>query len=149
MDDVAPAGTGLMPDFNLFGWPYTGFVTLFALGVYFWFTFRVGLMRKKCKVQAPDTDGPPEFRRAYRVQQNTLEHLIVFLPLIWIAALASRDEWTAVVGVFWPIGRLIYSFGYMRDPNKRAPGFFISAASSVVLFVLCCVQLVRSLLEWQ
>jgi glutathione S-transferase len=134
---------------NIFGWPYTGFVTLLALLVYFLCMLRVGMGRGKYNVKAPSIEGPPAFQRRLRIQINTLEHLILFLPLLWMAALSTRDEWAAVIGIFWPIGRVIYALSYTRDPAKRYPGFFLALGSSGVLFALVLVQLVGSLLVWQ
>ncbi|HVY12628.1 MAG TPA: MAPEG family protein [Alphaproteobacteria bacterium] len=148
MDDV-PASGAAVPDFNVFGWPYTGFVTLFALLVYFAFAFRVGRARVKYNVPAPAMDGPPEFLCAMRVQMNTLEQLIVFLPLLWIAALSSRDEIAALIGATWPLARLIYAAGYTRGPDKRHMGFILGLLPLLALFLLAVVQLVRSALVWQ
>jgi glutathione S-transferase len=147
MDEFPPASS--LPDFNVFGVPYTGFVTLLAVLVYFLCMLRVGLGRDKYNVKAPSIEGPPAFQRRLRIQINTLEHLVLFLPLLWIAALSSRDEWAAVIGIFWPIGRVIYAISYTRNPDKRYPGFFLALGSSGALFALAAVQLVRSLLVWQ
>ena len=59
-------------------------VTLLALLEYNFFTFRVGTSRAKYEVAAPATSGNPEWERMFRVQQNTLEQLMVFLPALWI-----------------------------------------------------------------
>lgn len=147
MDDVHPAGA--LPDFNIFGWPYTGLVTLFALGVYFYFALRVGRARRMFKIAPPTMEGPPEFSRTMRVHANTTEQLLLFLPLLWIAALSSRDEIAAIIGAFWPIGRLMYGFGYYQDAEKRYPGLIINLMVVALLFALSGFELVRSILVWQ
>lgn len=144
MEPAAPADSFF--DFSLFGWPWTGLVTLFALFVYYGLAFRVGKARQRHGVHAPSTDGPIEFMTAFRIQQNTLEQLVVFLPLLWMAALSSRDELAALIGVFWPVSRIIYAMGYLAAPKKRATGFVFGVVVLAALFALVAVQLVQSLL---
>lgn len=136
-------------DFNLFGWPFTGLVTLFALAVYFWTTWNVGKARRAHGVQAPSMTGPDAFMRAFRTQQNTLEQLVLFLPLLWMAALSSRDEIAAAIGVIWPVARIAYALGYTREGGKRAAGFMVGMLVSIALFLLCAVQMVNSLFAFQ
>lgn len=70
-------------------------VTLIALLEYFFFVFRVGFSRPKFGVEAPATTGHPEWERIYRVQQNTLEQLIIFIPSLWIFAYFVSPVWGA------------------------------------------------------
>ena len=74
-------------------------VTLLALAEYFWFAFAVGEARVKYAVKAPATSGNEHFERYFRVQQNTLELLVVFLPALWIAATHWEATWVAAIGV--------------------------------------------------
>jgi glutathione S-transferase len=148
MEELEPA-TGFFASFSVFGWPCTGVVTLLAILLYFVLTFRVAVTRDKHKVMPPDTEGHPDFRRAFRIQQNTLEQLIMFIPLLWIAALSSGDEWAAGFGAVWILGRILYARDYARDPKKRLPGFIISLAALALLFLFCAALLVRSVLIWQ
>ena len=46
-----------------------------------------GRARVRCNVPAPATTGHPVFERYFRVQQNTLEQLIVFVPSMWLFGL--------------------------------------------------------------
>ena len=55
--------------------------------LYFYMSVRVGQMREKHGVKAPAITGHPEFERAFRVHYNTLEALVVFLPLLWLATI--------------------------------------------------------------
>ena len=52
--------------------------------------FATGLVvagaRGRYGLKAPATTGHPGFERAFRVQMNTLEHTVVFLPTLWLAA---------------------------------------------------------------
>ncbi len=143
-----PSGFAEGLELNLFGWPWTGLVTLFTLLVVFVLAYQVGRARSKYKVPAPNTHGPEEFVRAMRVHANSVEYLVIFLPLLWMAALATRDEIAAIIGVFWPISRIIYATGYYKDAKKRMPGFVMGVGVIVVLFVACAIQIVRSLFIW-
>lgn len=143
-----PASSGFF-DFNLFGWPWTGLVTLLTLLIYIVLSYNVGRARQRYNVPAPEMSGPPEFLRVMRTQMNTLEQMAAFLPLLWMASFATRDEVAALIGMFWPLSRILYAAGYYKDASKRHAGFLIGLAVVVVLFVLCAVQMVRSLLAWQ
>src|SRR5438552_18473587 len=113
-------------------------VTILALLVYFYMGMRVGAMRGKHGIKAPAMTGHPEMDRAVRVHMNTLEQLVIFLPLLWIAtAFFHWLGWLpAAVGFVWVIGRLMYMQRYMADPDKRGTGFGIPALSQLVLLIL-------------
>ena len=57
-----------------------------ALLEFLYFGFAVGRAREKYGVKAPATTGNEMFERYYRVQMNTLEQLIVFIPGIVLFA---------------------------------------------------------------
>jgi glutathione S-transferase len=119
-------------------------VTILALLVYFYMSTRVGAMRGKHGIKAPATTGHPEMERAVRVHMNTLEQLIVFLPLLWLATVYFHwVGWLpAVIGVVWIIGRIMYMQAYMADPDKRGTGFGITALSQVVLLIMAIAGIV-------
>ena len=48
---------------------------------------------------------------------------------------SSHDLWAAVVGIIYPVGRLLYARGYYDAANKRGRGFTIGLLSSAVLLV--------------
>lgn len=110
-------------------------VVLLALLEYIVFTMLVGRARMRCKVMAPATTGHPVFERYFRVQQNTLEQLIVFVPAIWLFAVYVSPLWAAGFGLLFVIGRAIYMNGYVTEPGKRAPGFGLSLLANIVLTV--------------
>lgn len=114
-------------------------VTLAALIVYQGTAMAVGQARIQHKVMPPSSNGPEEFERAVRVQQNTLEQLVFFLPVFWLAALLSNQAWASLLGFVWLGGRVAYAIGYRQDPAKRGPGFGISFLSSAVLLVMAIV----------
>jgi glutathione S-transferase len=118
-------------------------VTLAALITYQGTAMAVGQARVKHKVMPPATTGPEPFECAVRVQQNTLEQLVFFLPTFWLAALLGSPDWASLLGFIWVGGRVAYGVGYRIAPGKRGPGFGISFLSSVVLLVMAIVGVFR------
>jgi glutathione S-transferase len=121
-------------------------VTIIAVLVYFYMGLRVGQARTKYKIAAPAMTGDPMFERAVRVHMNTLEQIIVFLPLLWIATVYFRTlAWLpAALGVLWIVGRLLYMQGYMQAPEKRGMGFGIAALANLGLLILAIVGIAMS-----
>jgi len=130
----------------LFVW--TGWVTLLAVVLCLVFGLRVARARARHGVAPPSTEGPPEFARIFRVQQNTLEQLVVFLPALWLFALSIGDRWAALVGLVWLAGRILYAMGYARAPAWRLPGFVLTVVPTVVLILGAAFGLARLALLW-
>ena len=120
-------------------------VILLALIEYIVFTGLVGRARGKYKVPAPAMTGHPDFERANRVHQNTLESLIVFIPALWIFGLYSSPRWGAALGVLFIVARAIYAFGYLRAAEKRGPGAGLTGLVNIALVVGALVGVVRAL----
>ena len=114
---------------------FVALVTLLALGVYLVTFAMTGRARRRFVVRAPAVTGPPEFERAFRVQQNTLEQLIVFLPALWLFAAFVSPRWGAVLGLVWVAARLYYAYCYYRDPETRGPGFGAALAATGLLWL--------------
>ena len=74
-------------------------VTALALLQYLVFGVLVGQARGKYGVRAPAVSGHEQFERVYRVQMNTLEVLIIFLPALWLAARYWSPLLVAGIGV--------------------------------------------------
>ena len=115
--------------------PYTALITVVAIILTFALSMRVGRMRQKHGVQAPATTGHPEFERANRVHQNTIEQLVLFLPLLWLALYVLGDAIAALIGAVWIVGRVVYATAYARDAAARQPGMAITTLSTAVLLL--------------
>ncbi len=104
-----------------------------ALLQYLAFLFAVGSARGRFKVSAPATTGHPEFERYYRVQMNTLELLVAFVPAMYMFGYYMGTLWATVLGSVYLIGRVLYFYAYIADPSKRAPGFMLSLVPILAL----------------
>ena len=125
---------------------YTAIVTLLALMQFMLFSIQVGAMRVKHGVNAPAISGHPEFERMFRVQQNTMEQLVAFVPALWIYAYLVNPLWGAGIGLLFIIGRFVYRAAYLKDPASRSNGFTIGVLAIAVLLVWSFVAAVMSLI---
>ncbi len=108
---------------------------LVALLEYMFFAIRVGGARGKYGVAAPAVTGNPDFERYYRVQQNTLEQLIIMLPSALAFGVFIGDLWAAVAVAVFVIGRAVYYAGYVAAPEKRGIGFLITMLANMTLLI--------------
>lgn len=129
---------------NAMHWP--ALVTLAALTLCFTNALMVGKARVKYKIKAPATTGHEMFERAYRVQMNTLENTVIFLPALWLGA-GFFSAWIAsALGVVWLVGRLWYAAAYVRDPKTRGTGFGLAYAAWGGLMLVAAWGVIRGLL---
>lgn len=120
-------------------------VVLLALIEYFTFSGQVGVARGKYEIDAPATTGHPIFERTLRVQQNTLEQLIIFLPAIWLFGMYVNPGIAALVGLIFIVGRAIYARSYVAEPSKRTAGFMVTFAAQAILVI---GGLVGAVISW-
>ena len=121
---------------------YPLLATCSALLVYLWTFAMCGQARQKYNIQAPAVTGAPEFERAYRVQMNTVEQLVLFLPSLWIFSIAVSSFWGGILGFVWAAGRMLYALSYAKDPSKRGPGFLIGLSTSAIMLLVGLGKLV-------
>ncbi len=117
-----------------------------ALLEYFIFGALVGQARGKHGVEAPAVTGHPEFERRLRVQQNTLEQLMIFIPSLLLFGHYWSESGAAGLGAVFIVGRLIYSRGYVADPSKRSTGFAIGFLAQMILLLGAIAGAVMDLL---
>lgn len=99
------------------------------------FSFLVGRARIEHKVDAPAVQGNEQFERVFRVQMNTMEQLICFIPSLLLANVYWSDTFVALVGIVYLVGRLIYRQTYIADPSKRTVGFLMTIVPTFVLLI--------------
>lgn len=108
-------------------------VVVLSLLQYIYFGALVGRARVKYKIDAPAVSGDPVFERYYRVQMNTLESLVIFLPSIFIFASYISANIAAALGIVFIIGRQLYQRAYIKDPKTREVGFLLTILPSLIL----------------
>jgi len=111
------------------------FVAGLALVEYYVFTLQCGRARGRLGVPAPATTGNAEFERYLRVQYNTIEQLVIFLPAVFGFAHFVSPGWAAALGVVFIVGRALFARGYVQDPARRGPGFGLTLLANSVLLL--------------
>ncbi len=122
-------------------------VIALALVEFLYFGWAVSTARERYKVLAPATTGNPTFECYFRVQANTLEQLIIFLPSIVIFAHYWGPHIAAALGAVFIIGRAMYFYGYTRAPDRRSAGFLVSALPNLALLIGSIVGAIHGLLQ--
>jgi uncharacterized membrane protein YecN with MAPEG domain len=124
---------------------YVALVTLLLLLQYLTFSILVGAARGKSGIKAPAVTGDADFERAYRVQMNTLEQLVLTLPALWLSGLYFSPMVAALLGLAFFLGRVLYRAGYVKDPQKRGAGFGIGLLASIGLVLTALWGVISSL----
>lgn len=125
---------------------YASLIVLLALLQYVWFTMRVGISRGKYHVDAPSCEGDENWERQFRVQQNTMEQLIIFIPASYAFAYYMSPTWVLLAGGLYIIGRFLYSAEYLKDPKSRTPGMATTLLANVILLVGALFGLIKGMI---
>jgi glutathione S-transferase len=112
---------------------FVAVVAALALLEYMIISTLTGQARGRYGVKAPAVTGHPIFERWMRVQQNTIEQLVVFLPALFLFAGYVSRPWAAVLGLVFIVGRAIYARSYVADPDSRSLGFGLTFIPNVIL----------------
>jgi glutathione S-transferase len=115
--------------------PLVHLVMALALAEFFLFGLAVARARVRYNVPAPSTTGNPSFECYFRVQMNTLEQLVIFVPSLVMFAHYWGPAIAAALGALFIIGRAIYFYGYTSAPDKRHMGFMVSSLPNLALLV--------------
>lgn len=126
--------------------PYVDIVTALALIQFTVFGFKVGGARGRFGVKAPAITGNDTFERYFRVQQNTMELLVVFVPSLYLFSHYFSPWIAAGLGVVYLIGREVYAASYVKDPAKRSAGYGMSFLPAVILLAGGLIGALRALL---
>ena len=118
-------------------------IVLLALLQYVFFTARVGLARGKYNVNAPACEGDEAWNRLFRIQQNTLEQLIILVPATYAFAYYLSELWVLLPGLVFIFARFLYSAEYVKDPKTRGPGMGLTLLANVVLLLGALFGLLR------
>lgn len=121
---------------------YTTIATLLISGFMFFLTARAGALRGKHDIVPPKMVGNDDFEIAYRIQANSVEQLVIFMPIMWVGAYALGDIWGGVAGLVWILGRLVYAQAMNNDPSKRGTGMIITTLPMIVLLIGTAITLV-------
>lgn len=124
---------------------YTIIVIMLALIQYQLFGLRTGIARPKYNVPAPKTTGNETWERLFRVHQNTMEQLVVFVPAMLTFTHYVSQGGAVVLGICFILARQYYSISYINNPPTRRfpPSFFINGILVIGTISGIVVQLVR------
>jgi uncharacterized membrane protein YecN with MAPEG domain len=114
---------------------YVDIVVALAAIQFLVFGMQVGAARGRYGVKAPAVSGNEIFERYFRVQQNTLESLVIFLPGIYLFSRYVNPVWAAGLGAVYLAGRQLYAISYVKNPASRGPGFGLSMIPTMVMLV--------------
>ena len=125
--------------------PLIEIIALLAVTQYLFFGYSVGTQRQISGLKAPVMTGHDGFERAYRVQMNTLEVLIAFIPVLLLAGKYWPVWLVAPIGIVYLVGRTLFWKAYMNDPSTRGLGFMLTLAPTAALLVLALLGAVINL----
>lgn len=128
-------------------YPLAALATLAMVAHYVWTGMLVGAARRLHKVRAPETTGPDDFNRVYRAHVNSLEQLVLMLPVLWIFALTVGDRWAGLLGFVWLVGRVLYVLAYKAAADTRGTGFMIGFVAMAIGLLGSTGTIVWSLLK--
>jgi len=126
---------------------WVALVVLLSLIEYVVFGSLVGRARGKYGIKAPAVTGHPLFERFFRVHQNSLEQLILFIPAIWLFGLYVSALWAAIVGAAFLAARIVYALGYVAAPERREVGAWLTAAAEIILVIGALIGVILSIVR--
>ena len=112
---------------------FVALVTLLLVLQYLAFMMMCGKARARSGIVAPAVTGDETFERAYRVQMNTVEQLVIALPAMWVSGVYFMPMVAAALGLVFFVGRMMYRVSYMKDPLSRGPGMIIGFLANIAL----------------
>ena len=111
---------------------YVDVVAMLAVLQYLVFGSLVSRARGTYGIKAPAVTGSEPFERLYRVQMNTLELLVAFVPALYVAARYWPAPYVAALGVVYLAGRIVYWRAYVAA-KPRSLGYTLSIGPVAIL----------------
>ena len=122
---------------------FVDLIAVLAVIQLIFFGVLVGRARGAYGIKAPAVSGHEMFDQAYRVQMNTLELMVAFLPALFIASKYWPTAYVVGAGAVYLLGRLIYWRSYVAAPASRGLGFGLSMLPIIALLIGALVGIVR------
>lgn len=126
--------------------PFASLVTLLAVLLMFATLANVSTRRRIHGIKPPAMTGHVMFERAVRIQMNTIESVLIFLPALWLFAGFIDDRWAGIMGGIWIVARVWYAWAYQYDPPKRSIGMGLSGLPILVLWFGALWGVVRTMM---
>lgn len=109
-------------------------------------TWLVGRARGRYGIKAPATTGNENFERVFRMQMNTVESTVLFLPALWLGSTYGSPLAAGIAGLVWVAARFWYAMAYAEAANKRGTAYMIASAAAGAAFAVGCWGLLRALI---
>lgn len=106
--------------------PLIGLITVSTVLLLIVCMFLVARARGRYQVKAPATTGPEGFERMLRIQANSNESALMFLPALWTAANFGAVWISATLGAAWLLMRVWYVIAYANPASSRGPAYTLS-----------------------
>ena len=100
-------------------------ITVLILIQVLFFGYEVGKARGKYNIKAPAVSGHESFDKHYRVHQNTIEQIVIFIPSLWLFGYFVSQNIAAALGLLFFVGRFVFRAAYLKDPASREIGFML------------------------
>lgn len=123
-------------------WAWGSLITVLAVVEVLVLGFLVGRGRATYGVPAPAMSGHPDWERLNRAHQNSLEQLVLFVPLFTAYFVHVGAQTGIAAGIVFLIARILYAVGYIRDAKRRELGAWLTAAVQIWLAIGAIVGLV-------
>jgi uncharacterized membrane protein YecN with MAPEG domain len=129
-------------------------VTLAYIGLYY--LFMIHIMRTKVRLAAEYKARGEKFDRYFnkdrellaadRNQLNMLEHMPVFLVLMWLNAFIVAPDQAAFLGAFYTLVRAMYPFALGRRLGRNIPlRILLFTFTGYVVLIVFAVQIAMAL----
>ncbi|HSX60785.1 MAG TPA: MAPEG family protein [Tahibacter sp.] len=106
-------------------------------------TWLVGRARGRYGIKAPATTGNEHFERVFRMQMNTVESTVLFLPALWLGTTYGSPLIAGIAGLVWVAARFWYALAYSQAANRRGMAFMLASAAAGAAFAVGCWGLLR------